>query len=183
MASVKQRTQIIGASQARQQALRKWQRNCSIFCMRIARIAFAAAVLLLAVNVFAQAHDFRTIAGATVDVQPVHDWFKGGCKGPRPLSGWRRIRVQGFDDDVGSWVKCMVVNEEGQGVEIILANCPSAVDRPMRNLRSAGGRHKAPPLTVAEANYATTIQLLAIHLGQKYAGLEVWDCGMGSNHH
>jgi hypothetical protein len=77
----------------------------------------------------------------------------------------------------------MVVNEDGQGVEIILANCPSAVDRPMRNLRAAGGRHKAPPLTVAEANYATTIHLLAINLGQKYAGLEVWDCGMGANHH
>ena len=72
-----------------------------------------------------ETHDYRLVNGVTVDLAPVHKWLSNR-EGNRPLKHWKQLRIVELKQSLSAWEKCLVKNEAGDEVEVLIANLPSS---------------------------------------------------------
>lgn len=185
-------------------------------------------IMVLAIDVAAQEakHDVRVLNGVEVDLTPVARWYasRTGKKTDRPLPHWKAITIERIVKQVSGWDQCVIKNEQGESVELLLANMTPVVRQPMLKLQNidargnsltnqlstlqskrsqySGGdtwmRRQVPAIEQeirqVQAGLAEIRQeraqlyrdcgavmhsnVFAMFSGRKYAGQEIWDCGL-----
>ncbi|HEV2350831.1 MAG TPA: hypothetical protein VG028_13400 [Terriglobia bacterium] len=147
-----------------------------------------------------QFSDIRLVNGRRVDLGPVRAWLAKPA-GERPMKHWKILQVVEIRKQVGTWDECAVTFEDGAQADVLLNHCDSIVRTPILNLSNIDARlgqvdeqrkelqaESSGPATrnalaarrSARGRAAQRIKLLAMFTGQKYEGLQVWDCGAKS---
>lgn len=177
-------------------------------------------------------HEIRMVSGTAVDLTPVIRWHqtqatngRGAQSAERPMPHWKALIVRELKEHTSSWDRCTVLNEQGDAVDIYLANMQPEVRVPLAKLQQinlriqeltnaiageqgransyashtsvagqrlyAGAQGNANTMRMelsdlygqrqtaaSEASTARNRKVFAMFTGRKYAGLEIWDCGV-----
>lgn len=81
-----------------------------------------------------EVRDVRKVNSVNVDLSPVHQWFRDR-EGDRPMKHWKRIEVTEVKEPLGSWQKCVVKNEAGDRLELLIQNLPPSIPKHFSDLK------------------------------------------------
>jgi hypothetical protein len=78
-------------------------------------------MLLVFCVLLGRADDIRFVNGREVDLAPVVKWFRDK-KGERPMRHWKRMEVLQLRGKAVGADRCLIRNEEGDELEILISN-------------------------------------------------------------
>jgi hypothetical protein len=73
-----------------------------------------------------ESKELRVVNGIAVDVAPVRKWLVDR-QGDRPMKHWKVLNVDRLEKMTGAWDQCVVRNESGQNVTVLIASLPPAL--------------------------------------------------------
>jgi hypothetical protein len=93
-------------------------------------------ILLLASTAVGQ--DWRVVNGISVNLGPVHDWLSTfpRLQSERPMPHWKLLHISEFKTQLAGWDQCLVENEDGQVVEVLIAHLEPAIHAAFSQLAS-----------------------------------------------
>ena len=114
-----------------------------------------------------EVRDTRKVNSATVDLTPVRQWFRDK-QGERPMKHWKLLQITEVKEMVGSWQKCVVKNETGDSLELLIQHLPASIPKHFADIKQR--RQQLELLNSSLARSSTAVAIADATTPTKVAG-------------